>query len=109
MRCWRRCARATKKPIPNLSPPASYAKETIDLPGGETVRDYPRLKHGGAHLGEREGDVVADAGFTAFRVGVLALLGWLALAESLPQRQSSAAMIASMEATPQGASSGARP
>ena len=59
-----------------------YAKETIDLPGGETVRDYPRLKHGGAHLGEREGDVAADAGLTAFRAGVLALLGWLALAAS---------------------------
>lgn len=57
-----------------------YAKETIDLPGGETVRDYPRLKHGGSHLGEREGEVVADAGLTAFRLGVLALLGWLALA-----------------------------
>ncbi len=57
-----------------------YAKETIDLPGGETVRDYPRLKHGGSHLGEREGDVVADAGLTAFRVGVLALLAWAALA-----------------------------
>ena len=57
-----------------------YAKETIDLPGGETVRGYPRLKHGGSHLGEREGDVAADAGLTAFRVGVLALLGWLALA-----------------------------
>ncbi|MGV0949556.1 MAG: ABC transporter permease [Azonexus sp.] len=57
-----------------------YAKETIDLPGGETVRDFPRLKHGGAHLGEREDEVVADAGFTAFRVSVLALLGWLALA-----------------------------
>jgi len=57
-----------------------YAKETIDLPGGETMRDYPRLKHGGRHLGEREGDVLADAGLTAFRLGVLALLGWLALA-----------------------------
>ena len=57
-----------------------FAKETIDLPGGETVRDYPRLKHGGSHLGEREGDVAADAGLTAFRVGVLALLGWLVLA-----------------------------
>ena len=56
-----------------------YAKETIDLPGGETMRDYPRLKHGGRHLGEREGDVVADAGLTAFRVGMLTVLGWLAL------------------------------
>ena len=56
-----------------------YAKETIDLPGGETMRVYPRLKHGGRHLGEREGDVAADAGVTAFRVGMLTVLGWLAL------------------------------
>jgi len=57
-----------------------YAKETIDLPGGETMRDYPRLKHGGVHLGEREGEVAADAGLTAFRAGLLTVLGWLALA-----------------------------
>ncbi|WP_194266339.1 ABC transporter permease [Dechloromonas sp. H13] len=57
-----------------------YAKETIDLPGGETLRDYPRLKHGGSHLGEREDAVAADAGLTAFRAGVLALLAWAALA-----------------------------
>ena len=66
-----------------------YAKETIDLPGGETVRDYPRLKHGGSHLGEREGEVAADAGLTAFRVGMLTVLGWLALvtgATALVQR-----------------------
>jgi len=54
-----------------------YAKETIDVPGKGPVREYPRLKHGGTHLGEREGEVAADAGFTAFRAGVLALLGWL--------------------------------
>ena len=57
-----------------------YAKETIDVPGRGSVRDYPRLKHGGQHLGERENEVVADASFTAFRVGVLAFLGWLAVA-----------------------------
>ncbi len=56
-----------------------YAKETIDLPGQGTVRDYPRLKHGGQHLGEREDEVAADAGMTAFRAGVLAFVGWLAL------------------------------
>ena len=56
-----------------------YAKESIDLPGQGTVRDYPRLKHGGKHLGEREDEVAADVGFTAFRAAVLALLGWLAL------------------------------
>ncbi len=54
-----------------------YAKETIDLPGQGAVRDYPRLKYGGRHLGEAEGDVAADAGFTAFRAGVLAFVGWL--------------------------------
>lgn len=57
-----------------------YAKETVDVPGVGTVREFPRLKHGGSHLGEREDEVAADAGFTAFRVGVLAVLAWLAIA-----------------------------
>ncbi|MFN4342910.1 MAG: ABC transporter permease [Azonexus sp.] len=57
-----------------------YAKETIDVPGQGTVRDYPRLKHGGQHLGEREDEVAADAGFTALRAGALAFVVWLALA-----------------------------
>jgi peptide/nickel transport system permease protein len=56
-----------------------YAKETIDLPGQGTVRDYPRLKFGGQHLGEREDEVAADAGMIAFRAGVLAFVGWLVL------------------------------
>ena len=57
-----------------------YAKESIDVPGQGTVRDYPRLRHGGKHLDEREDEVAADAGFTAFRMAVLALVGWLGLA-----------------------------
>ena len=57
-----------------------YAKETVDVPGQGTVREYPRLKYGGKHLAEREDEVAADAGFTAFRAGVLAFLGWLAVA-----------------------------
>jgi len=57
-----------------------YAKESIDLPGGGTTRDYPRLKHGGKHLGEDESAVAADAGFTAFRLGVLAFVAWLGVA-----------------------------
>ena len=28
-----------------------YAKETVDVPGRGQVREYPRLKFGGAHLG----------------------------------------------------------
>jgi len=57
-----------------------YAKETIDVPGQGTRRDYPRLKYGGAHLGEHEDQVAADVAMTAFRAGVLGLLGWLAIA-----------------------------
>ena len=57
-----------------------YAKETIDGPGTGTVRDYPRLRHGGKHLGEREGEAAADAAFTAFRGAALAFVGWLGLA-----------------------------
>lgn len=56
-----------------------YAKETIDLPGGGTIRDYPRLKHGGKHLQDREDEWVADAGVTAFKAGALAFIGWLGL------------------------------
>jgi len=33
-----------------------YAKESIELADGRTVRDYPRLKHGGAHLQDPERD-----------------------------------------------------
>jgi len=54
-----------------------YAKETIDVPGQGSVRDYPRLKHGGKHLGDDENRVAADAGFTAFKAGMLAFIGWL--------------------------------
>ena len=54
-----------------------YAKETIDLPGQGTVRDYPRLKHGGKHLEDRESEWAADAGFTAFKAMALAFVGWL--------------------------------
>jgi peptide/nickel transport system permease protein len=54
-----------------------YAKETIDVPGQGTVRDYPRLRHGGKHLGEREDEVAEDAAFTAFKAGVLGFVAWL--------------------------------
>jgi len=56
-----------------------YAKETLDQPGGGAQRDYPRLKHGGLHLGERENERLADIAFTTFRAVVLAFLGWLAV------------------------------
>ena len=56
-----------------------YAKESIDLPGGGTSRDFPRLRYGGKHLGEHEADVGRDVGFTAFRAVAMAFVGWLAV------------------------------
>ena len=56
-----------------------YAKETIDLPGQGSVRDYPRLKYGGSHLGEREAEVLADVTVTASRACSLAFVIWLAV------------------------------
>ena len=56
-----------------------YAKESIDVPGKGTVREFPRLKHGGSHLGEHEDALIGDVAMTAFRAVVLAFLGWVAL------------------------------
>jgi peptide/nickel transport system permease protein len=44
------------------APLASYAfaKEMIDLPDGKQVRDYPRLKYGGAHLDDPVTERVPD-------------------------------------------------
>ncbi len=58
-----------------------YAKENIQLPDGRRVRDYPRLKYGGADLsdpGQRGADIAHRAG-----VGALAGLGLSALAWGL--------------------------
>lgn len=56
-----------------------YAKESFEVAGQGTVRDYPRLKYGGKHLGEREDEVAADAAFTVLRAVALAFIGWLAV------------------------------
>jgi len=37
-----------------------YAKESIEAPDGKMLRDYPRLKYGGAHLGDPQHDLVGD-------------------------------------------------
>lgn len=57
-----------------------YAKETREVAGVGTVREYPRLKHGGQHLGDNEAGRWADVALTAFRATVLAFLTWLGLA-----------------------------
>ena len=56
-----------------------YAKESIDLPGQGTIRDYPRLKYGGQHLGNDEAGVAEDVGFTLLRGAGLAFALWTLL------------------------------
>jgi peptide/nickel transport system permease protein len=71
-----------------------YTKETIELPGGRQVRDYPRLKYGGAHLADPARDWLPDIlataarasalGFGAWLLAVLVLAGWLARRRAVP-------------------------
>jgi len=51
----------------------SYARETVELPGGKQARDFPRLRYGGAHL-KSEADWAADVSrrvMTGFGVAVV--------------------------------------
>ena len=57
-----------------------YAKETIDLPGGRQVRDYPRLSHGGAHLQDPERDWSADVARRALWGAAAGIAAWVILA-----------------------------
>ncbi len=60
-----------------------YAKENIELPDGRTVRDYPRLKYGGAHLQDPEKEWRSDLLRTALSGLVQGLLAWLVLSTLL--------------------------
>ena len=60
----------------------AYAKETVELPAvdgkpGRQLRDYPRLKYGGAQLRDPGRDWRADVLQTSFRGVALALPLWL--------------------------------
>lgn len=37
-----------------------YSKETVELPGGQIIRSYPRLLHGGSHLGDPRIEKIPD-------------------------------------------------
>jgi peptide/nickel transport system permease protein len=55
-----------------------YSKETVELPGGNIVREYPRLKYGGAQVqdrAERDRDIIR----TSLLASGEAFLAWLAL------------------------------
>ncbi|HXF66942.1 MAG TPA: ABC transporter permease [Burkholderiales bacterium] len=51
-----------------------YAKETIELPDGRQIRDYPRLRYGGAHLADPEAERwpdIARRALWGFAAGVV--------------------------------------
>ena len=55
-----------------------YQKEQVELPEGKVVRDFPRLRHGGAHLKE-EGKRDKDAALRVLAGLAAALAVWAAL------------------------------
>ncbi|MCP5247685.1 MAG: ABC transporter permease [Candidatus Accumulibacter sp.] len=62
----------------------AYAKESIESRGADgrlqQSRDYPRLRHGGAHLGADEASRDADVGRRLLRAAGIAILAWWAVA-----------------------------
>jgi peptide/nickel transport system permease protein len=71
------------RPEKTYSAPFAYrlfAKETTELPGGRQVREYPRLKFGGAHLLDPERQLLDDISRRALGGVGLAFVLWLGLA-----------------------------
>jgi peptide/nickel transport system permease protein len=60
-----------------------YARETVELPGGGQVREFPRLKFGGAHLQDPEAQLAGDIAIRAGTGAGLALLLWFLIATSV--------------------------
>ncbi len=57
----------------------AYARETVELGGGKVAREFPRLRHGGAHLKD-EADRDADVLVSVLQGLALAFVVWWALA-----------------------------
>ena len=60
-----------------------YAKETLQLSDGREVREFPRLRHGGAHLKDPAADWAGDVALRGFRGLAVALLLWFTAAVAL--------------------------
>ncbi len=54
-----------------------YAKETIERPDGTQTRDFPRLRHGGAHLADPVADRSQDIAATSLSGLVHGVLAWV--------------------------------
>jgi len=57
-----------------------YAKESLELPDGTLVRDFPRLRHGGRHLGDPERERGRDILLTSLRGLAAGAASWLLVA-----------------------------
>lgn len=55
----------------------AYSKETVTLADGSQGREYPRLRHGGTHLGDNEDRWVGDVALTLLRGISFAIVFWL--------------------------------
>ena len=73
-----------------------YAKESVTDTQGDVLRDYPRLRHGGAHLGD-ESQRGTDIAMRMVRGGLAGAVIGVALAWALrrrfPQRSMSATLV----------------
>lgn len=65
-----------------------YAKETIGLPDGRQVREFPRLKYGGARLADPERDLASDVATRALFGALAGAVVWMAVAALLVARLS---------------------
>ncbi len=74
-----------------------YAKESMEAPGGKILRDYPRLKYGGAHLADPQRELVGDVAKRALLGAAGGLLVWVLLIAavfvSFPRRRESSGLI----------------
>jgi peptide/nickel transport system permease protein len=57
-----------------------YAKETVELPDGRVIRDYPRLQWGGSHLEDPHADRAADIALATLRGLLEGLICWALVA-----------------------------
>ena len=60
-----------------------YSRETIELPDGRQVREYPRLQHGGAHLTAPRQQWAVDVSRRAAAGAALGFVVWVAAATLL--------------------------
>jgi peptide/nickel transport system permease protein len=83
-----------------------YARETIELPDGGQVREFPRLQFGGAHLQNPAAQLAADVTWRAAAGAGLGFLGWcvlVVLLSALLARRDNARLLPMLSAIWRGA------